>query len=54
MFTKVVRYVGFRNVKIQRMEKHVLELKIYKHSHDCYEYFRTNLFLCYHEPALIE
>lgn len=31
MVTKIVGYVGFRNVKTWRMEKHVLELKLYKH-----------------------
>lgn len=53
MFTKIIRYVGFRNVRIARMEKQVLELKIYKHHCDCYEYLRAHLSLCSPEPALI-
>lgn len=38
MFKKVVRYVGFRNVKILRIVKHVLELKMCKHNHYSYKY----------------
>lgn len=53
MFTNIVRYVGFRNVKIWRMNQHVLELKMYKHGHDCYEDLRTNPTLYCPEPALI-
>ena len=53
MFIKIVRHVGFRNVKTWRMEKLVLQLKMYKHNRDDYEYSRANLSLYYSQPALV-